>query len=135
MDALPRLADEIKRGGWGRDHLLGLLHVLIGRRITRKADGEVVSTGATWRELAGLLKKFRWDPEAARELGLDPKYLPPRDRERYWYVAILKSGVDSPAAAAAGERFVAELRAHGYEVGPAPGSKDAESLGRPSPST
>lgn len=121
MDALPRLVEEIKRNGWAHQHLQGFFHVLIGWRITRTSDGVVVSTGATWRDLAALLKKFRWDPEAVRELGINPKDLPPRNRERFWYVAILRAQVDSQAARQAGERFAAVLGEHGYHgIAPSP---------------
>ena len=95
MDALPRFVEEIKRNGWARQHLEGFLHVLIGRRIKRVADGAVVSTGVSWRELAAALKKVRWDPDAVGELGFEPKQLPPRDRERYWYTLITKAQLDS----------------------------------------
>ena len=122
MDALPRLVEQIRREGWARQNLLGFFHVLIGRRITRRADGVVVSTGVTWRDLAALMKKLRWDPETVRDLGFDPKELPPRHRERYWYVAIMRSQVDSPTGAQAGEAFAAVLSEQGYDIGPAPGS-------------
>ena len=61
MDALPRLVDQIKRSGWARQHFRGFLHVLIGRRVTRVADGGVVSTGLSWRELAALLKTVNFE--------------------------------------------------------------------------
>lgn len=127
MDALPRLVEEIKRHGWARQHLEGFLHVMIGRHIKRTADGAVVSPGLSWRELAAALKKVRWDPDTVKELGLDPKQLPPRDRERYWYMAITKAQLDSPQAQEAGDRFAASLREHGYEVGPAPRGQESKS--------
>jgi hypothetical protein len=122
MDALPRLVDQIKRGGWAQQHFLGLLHVLVGRRITRLADDVVVSTGVSWRDLTAILKKVRWDPDAVQELGLDPKELPPRDRARFWYIALTKADLNSSKAVEAGDRFVQILRQHGYEAGPAPGA-------------
>ena len=122
MDALPRLVDQIKRGGWAQHHFLGFLHVLIGRRITRLADDVVVSTGVSWRDLATSLKKVRWDPHAVKELGLNPKELPPRDRARFWYVALTKADLDSSKAVEAGDRFAQILHQHGYEAGPAPGA-------------
>jgi hypothetical protein len=118
MDALPRFFDDLKKSGQTPENFLGFLHVLIGRTITRSSDNAVVSKGITWRDLAAWLKKVRWDPEAVRELGLDPKDLPPRDRQRYWYSAILQAKVDTPAANEAGERFAAVLRTLGYEVSP-----------------
>ena len=101
-------------------HFLGLLHIIIGRRISR-ADGTLLSSGLTWRQLAELLKLMRWDKEQVRELGLNPDDLPPRDRQRYWYAAILAGKVDSPAAKTAGDvlaRLAAKL---GFVIGPAPG--------------
>jgi hypothetical protein len=120
MDALREFLDELKRLAAPHKHFLGLLHVLIGRRIT-KADGTVISNGMTWRDLATILKKYRWDRDAAREVGLNPEELPPRDRERYWYTVIARAHVDSPAAAAEGDRLVELLSPKGYVIGPAPG--------------
>src|SRR5436305_14385617 len=97
MDALRELLEDLEQQDAARQYFLGLLHILIGRRITR-ADGTLVSAGMTWRDLAALLKKLRWDREAARELGQDPDALPPRDRERYWYTVIARAGVDSAKA-------------------------------------
>ena len=119
MDGIHRFLDVLKKGRLAQGNFLGLLHVLIGRRI-ETAQGEVVTTGLTWRNLAAELKKVRWDKEAARELGLDPKDLPPRDRERFWYGVIARAGVDTPKAAVAGERMAEVLRAAGYRVGPPP---------------
>jgi hypothetical protein len=119
MDALSTFLDSLKKSGVARGHLLGLLNVVIGRRIVAK-DGTVVAHGLTWRALAGLLKQARWDPDQVRELELDPADLPPRDRERYWYTAILRAHVDSPEAAKAGDAFATLLRKRGYEVGSGP---------------
>jgi hypothetical protein len=119
MDRLQELLSALKDQGQAHGNLRGLLHVVIGRRITL-ADGTLVSAGVSWRVLAGLMKRVRWDPLSVRELGLEPKELPPRDRQRYWYTAISLAGVDSPAAGAAGDRLAAALRAAGYLVGPAP---------------
>ena len=122
MDALSKLLDDIKKSGQSTGNVRGFFHVLIGRTITRASDKLVVSKGIPWREMAAWLKKVRWDPEAVRELGLDPDDLPPRDRQRYWYTAIMQAKVDSAAAVAAGDRFADILRGLGYEVGPAPHS-------------
>ncbi len=121
MDPLPTLLDVLKKKGLTRGHFLGFLHVLIGRRVTQ-SDGTVVSRGLAWREVAALLKKHRWDPEAAREIGQDPDALPPRDRQRFWYSVIAQSHVDSAAASQAGDRFAEVLKTSGYEVGPSPKS-------------
>ena len=120
MDALVTLLDELKKSGQTEGNFRGLLHVLIGRVITRTGEKVVLSKGITWREMAAWLKKVRWDPEEVRDLGLEPDSLPPRDRQRYWYSAIMHAKVDSASAIAAGDRFAVVLRSLGYEVGPAP---------------
>lgn len=122
MDALSTLLEQLKKGGQAKGNLLGFLHVIIGRTITRKNDGSVVSKGITWRDMANHLKRLRWDTEAVRELGIDPDSLPPRDRQRFWYSAIALAKVDSAEARAAGDCFAALLVPLGYEVGPAPGT-------------
>ena len=119
MDALSTLLEKLKKGGKTRGHLLGLFNVFIGRKITAK-DGTVVCRGLTWRELAGVLKQLRWPPEQVAELGVESEDLPPRDRQRYWYAAIVRARVDSPEAAKAGDRFADVLRKQGFEVGPPP---------------
>jgi hypothetical protein len=119
MDRLRDFLSELKRQGLAAGHFLGLLHVLIGRQISL-ADGTSVSSGVTWRELAALLKKTRWDRETVRELGLDPKALPPRDRQRFWYTAIAQAKVDSDQAVRAGDELAKRLEGLGYKVGPAP---------------
>jgi hypothetical protein len=121
MESLREFLNAVRHHGTARGNLLGLLHILIGRRITHP-DGAVVSIGMTWRELAALFKQLRWDREAVHELKLDPAVLPPRDRERFWYAAIAHAGVASPAAKTAGDRLVGPLKALGYVVGPAPGA-------------
>jgi hypothetical protein len=120
MDRLREYLEDVKQHGHAQGNFLGLLHVTIGRRIAL-ADGTLVSAGCTWRELAALLKKVRWEREAVVELGLDPASLPPRDRQRYWYSAIAQAHVDSPKATQAGNDFAKKLEAAGYQVGPAPG--------------
>ena len=115
MDALCELLEDLKHQGHCAGHFLGLLHILIGRRLT-KADGTLISPGLTWRDLAALLKKVRWGKESVRELGLEPKQLAPRDRQRYWYLAISRARVDSPAALQAGERLAIILRQKGYVI-------------------
>ncbi len=121
MDRVRQLLEEIKEQGLARQNFLGLLNVLIGRRITQ-ADGTLIVAGLSYRELAAQLKRVRWERDAVAELGLDKVALPPRDRERYWYQAIAQARVDSPEATAAGDRLAEQLRAAGYSVGPAPGT-------------
>ena len=120
MEALSTLLDQIKKQGLAKGNVLGFFNVLIGRRIT-SPKGAVLSTGLSWRDLSNWLKKNRWDPNLVKELGLDPDALPPKDRQRFWYSAITKAGVDSAAAAQAGDLFARKLDALGYEVGPPPG--------------
>lgn len=120
MDALVALLERVKKRALARKAFLGFLHVLIGRKIST-TEGKPVSEGLTWRETAALLKKVRWPIADVVELGLDPEELPPRDRQRFWYTAIIRAGVDSTAAREAGDRFAATLSDLGYEVGPPPG--------------
>ena len=120
MDRLREFLDVIREQGHATGNFLGLLHVLIGRRIST-TEGEEVSKGLSWRDVSILLKKVRWDREAVRELGLDPDSLSPRDRQRYWYQAIAQAGVDSAPAGAAGDRL-AQAVASAYDIGPAPRS-------------
>jgi hypothetical protein len=120
MDGVQPFLDDLRQQGLAEGNFLGLIHVLIGRRIA-KADGAVVSPGLTWRALADLLKNLRWDKNAVREIGVNPADLPPRDRQRYWYTAIAQARVDSPEAIAAGDRLVALVKSLGYVVSPAPG--------------
>lgn len=122
MDSLRELLETVREKDMVQGRFRGLLHILVGRRITG-ADGTLISSGMTWRDAAALLKRLRWDREAVREFGLDPADLPPRDRERYWYTAISRAGIDSPAAVADAEQLVKPLKDLGYVVGPAPGSK------------
>lgn len=115
MDALRGFVSEIVRHGLAQGNWLGLVNLLIGRRID-KADGSRVSSGNTWREVAALLKKLRWKKDAVRDAGLDAKDLPPRDRQQYWFLAIARAQIDSPEARAAGDRLAEKLRQLGYVV-------------------
>jgi hypothetical protein len=115
MDALRGFLVDLKQHGLEQGHTLGLFQLLIGRRI-QKADGTAVALGMSWRELAAVLKKVRWNKEVVRELGLDPESLPPRDRQQYWYFAIGQARVDSPEATRAGDALAALLQLLGYRV-------------------
>lgn len=125
MDLARAFLDDLRQRGLAEGNFLGLLHLCIGRRI-EQADGTLVCTGLTWRDLAALLKKLRWDREAVRELGLDPEQMPPRDRQRYWYSAICQANVDSAPARTAADRLVEALASAGYRVGHAPGQGKSE---------
>jgi hypothetical protein len=115
MDAVVAFLQKLKQDGRWRGHFLGLLNMLIGRRLETQ-DGRLVSAGLTWRITAQLLKKVRWEKAAALELNIDPQTLPPRDRERYWYVAIASAGVDSPEAIQAANALANRLTPLGYRL-------------------
>lgn len=120
MDGAREFLEDVRHKGLAGGRLLALLNIVIGRRITR-ADGTVLSTGLTWRELAQVLKRLRWDKDAVREIGLGPDALPPRDRVRFWYTAIAQANVAGPVATQAGDQLAQELAALGYTIGPPPG--------------
>lgn len=122
MDSLRELLNAVREENVVQGRFRGLLHILVGRRITRQ-DGTLVSAGMTWRNLAALLKRLRWDREAVRELGIDPATLAPRDRERFWYTAIARAAIDSPQAVAEADELVEPLEELGFVVGPAPRTK------------
>jgi hypothetical protein len=119
MDRVREFLETLKKSDLAQGYFLGVLHVLIGRHIS-KSDGTLVSTGMTWREAAGWLKKVRWKKEALRELNLSPTTMPPRDRLRYWYLGIAGARVDSPEAFRAAARLAEKLLPLGYVIGPAP---------------
>ena len=120
MDSLREVLEAARTNGIVAGRFRGLLHIAIGRTVT-KADGTKVSAGVTWRELSALLKTLRYDPEFGREAGADPDTLSPRDRERYWYAVIALARVDGADARAEAEQLVAPLHALGYSVSPLPG--------------
>ncbi len=120
MEGVREFLERLRQHGLAEAHFLGLLHIAIGRRIAH-VDGRVLSTGLTWRQLAELLKVMRWDKEQVREVGLNPDDLPPRDRQRYWYAAIIAAKVDSAIARAAGDTLAALVANLGFIVGPGPG--------------
>lgn len=121
MEGLREFLERVRQAHLVRGHLRALLHVAIGRRITR-ADGTVLSTGVTWRQLSELLRVMRFDKELVRELGLDPNDLPPRDRQRYWYAAIVAAQVTSAETRQLGDAYAPLVAPLGFAVGPAPGA-------------
>lgn len=121
MEGVQQLLEELQKNNRAKGHFLGLLHILIGRRVSR-SDGTLISTGLTWRDLSILLRLVRWEPELVRDLGIDPESLPPRDRQRFWYSAIAQAGVASEDAVRDGNKLAAVLSRSGYVIGPAPGS-------------
>jgi len=120
MDGIRDLLSAARDAGLAAGSFRGLLHIAIGRRVTR-SDGAVLSAGLTWRELAAELKHLRFDTNLVREFGISPDELAARDRERFWYSAIALAKVDSREAIQEADRLVPPLAALGYTVGPAPG--------------
>lgn len=119
MDGLREFLEQLRQRDTAQGRFRGLLHILIGRRL-ETADGTLISPGITWREVARLLKRARWDKEAVRELGLEPAQLAARDREKYWYMAITQARVDAPDAVEQADQLVVLLRDLGYTVGSGP---------------
>lgn len=132
MDGIRELLSAVRDNGLAATHFRGLLHVLIGRKITRQ-DGSVVSPGLTWRELAQELRILRFDQQLVRQLGLDPDTLAARDRERFWYAAIGGAQVDSREAVLAGDDVAPKLKPMGYLVGPPPASLAPALPAKPKP--
>ncbi len=120
MEGVRDLLEAARTNGLVAGRFRGLLHVVIGRTIT-KPDGTKLSAGLTWREVAALLKALRFDPEFGREAGADPDTLSPRDRERYWYSVIAMARVDGAEAMAEAEQLVSPLKGLGYVIAPPPG--------------
>src|SRR4051794_21757489 len=112
MEGLVAFLIELKQLQISAGNFLGLLQVLIGRRI-RRANAAVISNGVTWRELAAAFKKARWPKEQAQELGLNLAELPQRDRQQFWYAVIARANVDSLAATAAGNELAEVLKQRG----------------------
>jgi hypothetical protein len=115
MDRLRELLVELKREKLAQSNFLGLLNILIGCTI-EAANGDIVSSGVTWRALAEHLKKVRWSKQSADELGLELGKFAPRDRQRFWYQVIAHAGVDSAKAREAGGRMTEQLRQLGYHI-------------------
>jgi hypothetical protein len=119
MDRVRDFLESVRESRLADGNFLGLLHVLVGRRISM-ADGTLITSGLTWRELATWLKKVRWPKEAAFDLGIERSILPQRDRFRYWYNAIARARLDSPDAFRAATRLIEKLTTAGYTVSPPP---------------
>jgi hypothetical protein len=117
MNGLEELLTECKKQNLAQGEFLGLLHIAIGRKVTRP-DGTVVTAGVTWRELSRLLKKVRWPVESIQDLGMQEADFPPRDRERFWYMVLSKAGVDSESARQSADRLAKKLKPAGYILAP-----------------
>ena len=122
MDHVREFLAEMLQKSRVKGHFLGLLNVVIGRRISR-VDGTVLSTGTTWRALANLLKQCQYDAELVRELGMDPEILSSRERQRFWYAVIARADVASEEATHAGDLLATLLQKDGYDIGAAPGGE------------
>ena len=132
MDGIRELLSAVRDAGLAAGNFRGLLHIAIGRTITRP-DGKLVTVGVTWRELAAELKFLKFDPQLVRELGADPEALAIRDRERFWYSAIALARVDSREAVQEADRLVPKLKTLGYLVGPAPSGSSSLGAQKPEP--
>lgn len=119
MDGIREFLEIVRDNNLIPGRLRGLLHIAIGRRIT-KADGTIISAGLTWRELSNVLKTVRIDKELVKELGAEPDELSPRDRQRMWYSAIAVAKVDSAQAFAEADELTVLLKPLGYTIGPPP---------------
>jgi hypothetical protein len=115
MDRLDAFMEDVRKLEHRSGQFRGLLHLLIGRRIAA-ADGSPISAGLTWRETAALLRRIRWPKDAVIELGQESKNLPPRDREKYWYSAILHAQLDGDEAQQAGDALAQKLSKLGYRI-------------------
>jgi hypothetical protein len=115
MEGAREFLEQMRQHQLVKGHFRGLLHLLVGRTISR-TDGTVLSTGLTWRQLAELLKTLRWDREHVRELDLDPENLPPRERQRFWYSAIVAAQIDSPEAVADADKLANRVKNLGFVV-------------------
>ena len=97
MDGSRAVLELIRDRGLVAGRLRGFFHLVIGRTLSR-GDGTILSTGVTWRELSQLLKLLKFDRDLVKELDADPDSISPKDREKFWYVAISLAKVDSAQA-------------------------------------
>ncbi|HSQ54438.1 MAG TPA: hypothetical protein VLM40_01735 [Gemmata sp.] len=132
MDGMRELLAAARDAGLVAANFRGLLHIAIGRKVSRP-DGTLISSGVTWRELAAALKHLRFDTELVRELGADPDALAARDRERFWYSAISLARVDSPEAFVEADRLAPKLKNLGFIVGPPPAMAATPQSPKPKP--
>jgi len=112
MDGVQQVLSVIRDLKLAKGRLRGVFHLLIGSKIAA-ADGSVVSSGLTWRQLARELKDARFDKNLVAELGADPDTLSPRDRERFWYSAIAL-GMATGDGATQAEQLLKLLKPHGF---------------------
>ena len=134
MEGTKMVLQLAREHGLVAGHLRGLFHIAIGRKLTA-ADGTVLSTGMSWRDLSQLLKSLKFDREIIRELGADPDVLAPKDRERFWYSAIALAKVESAEARREAEELTVSLKKLGIQVGPGPGGTPTAAVNERSKST
>lgn len=114
MDDVATLLEWIRARDAARGRLRGFFHLLVGH--TLKHGDKMISAGMNWRDLSKMLKLFKFDRELVRELGLDPDALPPKDREKYWYLAIAAAEISGDRARAEALELAAELAKIGIAV-------------------
>jgi len=114
-ETLESLLLKLRTQSFPHESFQGFLHVLVSGALL-DSSGNRVFSGLSWRELALILKKVRWDPNMVRHLGLDPATLAPRDRERFWYQAICQSSLDSAQAKKSALRLKGWMDRYGYSV-------------------
>ncbi|CAN5594033.1 hypothetical protein BH11PLA2_BH11PLA2_14740 [soil metagenome] len=112
MDGVQHLLSVIREQKLAKGRLRGVFHLLIGCKLAT-ADGTVLSSGLTWRQLAKELKDSRLDKNLVTELGADPDTLSPRDRERFWYAAITLGMATGEGGSQAAE-LLKMLKPHGF---------------------
>ncbi|MSR31486.1 MAG: hypothetical protein EXR99_08280 [Gemmataceae bacterium] len=115
MDQLDHFISLVKSKGICQGRFLGFLHILVAYHILDNL-GKPISTGMTWREAANRLRKNRWNPDDIELLGLKGEDMPQRDRLRYWYVAIVRSGIGSEKAAAEADALARNFKRIGFDA-------------------
>ncbi len=125
MDGPRQVLELIRDRQMAGGRLRGVFHLLIGRTIA-KDDGTVLSNGVTWRELSQWLKLLKFDRALVKELDADPESLSPKDREKFWYVAITLAKVDSDRARREADEVAALLKPLGFSAGGSPAVRAAK---------
>ena len=116
MEALATLLDHIKKQGLATGNVLGFFHVLIGRHMQRGRTAKSSPPACPRAKLYELAQEGPLGHQPGHRAEYEAEELPPKDRQRFWYGAIAKAGVDSAAAAKAGDLFGRKLEALGYQV-------------------
>lgn len=112
MEGVQTVLEVIREHHLAKGRLRGVLHLLIGKSLAA-ADGTLLTSGLTWRQLAAALRTARFDKKLAAEVGADPETLSPRDRERFWYAVIGLAHVESAEAILEAEQVLKALKSHG----------------------